>query len=387
MRRDQAEAEKRNHFSIGHVWGACSLALRVGGLAILALLLSACHAWTTAASADPPATFPRAPLVKSEFIFTQAPFGECHASTIVELRDGSLLAAWFGGTHEGALGVKIWGSRCVSGSWSPPEVLAGAPDTPCWNPVLFRDRHDHIWLFYKHGSSPKTWMGAYRTSVDGIAWSVAADLPPGFLGPIKNKPLTLANGNIVAGSSVETAFSWTCWTEISSDDGRTWRREGPIAVPGHRHGVIQPTLWAYAHGHLKMLVRSTLGRIYESTSDDGGETWTDARPTPLPNPNSGIDAVRMKDGTVALVYNHTTTGRSPLNIGFSHDNAVTWWKTLTLEDEPGEYSYPAIIQTHDGLLHITYTWQRRRIKHVVIDPRIAEMERHKRDGRRYTGGE
>jgi len=348
-------------------------ALSAATTAILfTLLLPACRTRTLADSDDPPAAFPRAPLVKSEFIFTQAPFEQCHASTIVELPDGSLLAAWFGGAHEGDASVKIWGSRCVSGSWSAPEVLADDGGTPCWNPVLFRDRHDRIWLFYKHGSSPKTWKGAYRTSADGVAWSAAEDLPPGFLGPTKNKPVTLAGGNIVAGSSVETPFSWICWTEISSDDGKTWRRTGPISVPWHPHGVIQPALWSSGGEHLKMLVRSSLGRIYEATSDDGGETWSDARPTALPNPNSGIDAVRMKDGDIALAYNRTTTGRSPLDIAFSRDNAATWWKTLTLEDKPGEYSYPAIIQTHDGLLHITYTWQRRRIKHVVIDPRDVE---------------
>lgn len=367
MLREQAR--KESLFFVARGSWLRSLALGVG---MLALLLVACRSWTSLDLAERPVAFPRAPLVNSEFVFTQAPFQQCHASTIVELPDGSLLAAWFGGAHEGDLGVKIWGSRCVAGSWSPPEVLAGDPAVPCWNPVLFRDRHDRIWLFYKYGSSPKTWQGAYRTSADGVTWSAATDLPPGFLGPIKNKPVTLANGDIVAGSSVETTFSWMCWTEISSDDGSTWRREGPISVPWHRHGIIQPALWNYARGRLKMLMRSTLGRIYEATSDDGGQTWTDARPTTLPNPNSGIDAVRMKDGTIALVYNHTTTGRSPLNIGFSHDNAVTWWRTLTLEDEPGEYSYPAIIQTRDGLLHMTYTWQRRRIKHVVIDPQVAQ---------------
>jgi len=351
---------------------------RALAMGLLALSLVACRSNTSAISADaaqPQAGFPRAPLVKSEFIFTQAPFAQCHASTIVELPDGSLLAAWFGGVREGDTSVRIWGSRCVAGSWSAPEVLADAPGTPCWNPVLFRDRHDRIWLFYKYGSSAKTWKGAYRTSADGVTWTAATDLPPGVVGPTKNKPVTLTDGSIVAGSSVETAFSWTCWTEISGDGGSTWRRTGPIAVPWHLRGIIQPALWGDAQGRLKMLARSALGRIYEATSDDNGQTWTDAHPTALPNPNSGIDAVRMQDGAIALVYNHTTRGRSPLNIAFSRDNAETWWRTLTLEDEPGEYSYPAIIQTHDGLLHITYTWQRRRIKHVVIDPKTADGRR------------
>ncbi len=91
----------------------------------------------------------------------------------------------------------------------------------------------------------------------------------------------------------------------------------------------------------------------------------------LPNPNAGIDAVKMKDGSVALVYNHTTRDRNPLNIAFSTNHGSGWQKTLTLEDGPGEYSYPAVIQTKDSLLHITYTWQRRCIKHLVVDPAAA----------------
>ncbi|HQO36913.1 MAG TPA: exo-alpha-sialidase, partial [bacterium] len=105
-----------------------------------------------------------------------------------------------------------------------------------------------------------------------------------------------------------------------------------------------------------------------SESKDGGNTWSDARPIDVPNPNSGIDAVRMKDGRIAMVYNHTGTGRSPINLGISNDDGETWKMVLTLEDQPGEYSYPAIIQTGDGLLHTTYTWKREKIKHVAIDP-------------------
>jgi predicted neuraminidase len=319
---------------------------------------------------------PRIPTVTSEYIFTDAPFEECHASTLVELPDGDLLAAWFGGKREGDPSVAIWGARRARGAWSRPEVWARESGVPCWNPVLFRDRHDKIWLFYKYGTSPRTWHGASRTSIDGIKWSPPAYLPTSppeaeILGPIKNKPILLSNGDVLAGTSVETPTTWQCWVEISADDCRTWRKFGPIAVPGVPYGIIQPTVWETAPGRLKMLVRSTerIGAICAASSVDGGHTWTPAQPTSLPNPNSGIDAVKMKDGTVALVYNHTRSGRTPLNLAFSHDDGSTWSLPDVLEDEPGEYSYPAIIQTRDGLLHITYTWRRRRIKHVVIDPR------------------
>ena len=327
-------------------------------------------------SEDPP--MPKVPTVTSEFIFTEAPFEECHASTLVELPDGDLVAAWFGGQHEGHSSVAIWGARHSHGSWSAPQELARELGVPCWNPVLFRDPQDKIWLFYKYGSSPKSWHGAYRTSTDGRTWSPPAYLPAGpppveILGPIKNKPVLLSNGDILAGSSVETATTWQCWVEISQDECRTWHKYGPITVPGISYGIIQPTVWETAPGKVKMLVRSTgrIGAICEAASDDGGHTWTAARPTALPNPNSGIDAVRMKDGTVALAYNHTKSGRTPLNLAFSRDDGATWSAPYVIEDAPGEYSYPAIIQTRDGMLHVTYTWQRRRIKHAVIDPQAV----------------
>jgi predicted neuraminidase len=202
-----------------------------------------------------------------------------------------------------------------------------------------------------------------------------------MLGPIRNQPILLSNGDILAGSSKEAGmrrddrrpqpyWSWAVWTELSEDGGKTWTIHGPITYPGVNYGVIQPTLWESKPGHIKMLLRSTelIGAICESSSDDGGRTWTLVRPTSLPNPDSGIDAVRMKDGTIALVYNHTKHGRTPLNLALSTDDGNTWGFPFVLEDAPGEYSYPAIIQSGDGMLHITYTWKRERIKHVVINP-------------------
>lgn len=308
----------------------------------------------------------------SEFVFTQAPFKESHASTVVEVPDGDLLAAWFGGDREGDKSVAIWGARRHAGSWSAPAVLAREPDVPCWNPVLFADRSGKIWLFYKFGTSPRTWAGAYRTSADGAAWSEAVHLPAGILGPIKNKPVTLANGDILAGSSLETALSWTCGVDLSSDGGRNWIHYGPISVPGYHHGIIQPTLWETAPGHVRMLMRATqdIGFICTATSEDGGRSWSDPQPTVLPNPNSGIDAVKTRDGRIVLAYNPSKTDRSPLALAVSGDQGQTWNAPLTLEDEPGEYSYPAIIQARDGQLHITYTWRRKSIKHVVVDPRV-----------------
>lgn len=324
----------------------------------------------------------------AEFIFEDAPFQQCHASTIVDLPNGDLLAAWFGGKEEGDNSVEIWLSRKPAGGiWTPPQAVTDFPEMPCWNPVLFRDAQNQVWLFFKVGPDPTSWVGAHRTSVDGgKTWSDITFLPAGLLGPIRNKPIVLSNGDILAGTSREAGlrkeagrvapyWSWAAWVERSRDGGKSWSIHGPIVYPDVNFGVIQPTLWESEPGRVRMLLRATeqIGAICESTSTDWGQTWTSARATSLPNPNSGIDAVKMKDGRIAVVYNHTRHGRTPLNLALSGDDGKTWGYPNVLENEPGEYSYPAIIQAGDGKLHITYTWRRRRIKHVMVNPLDISM--------------
>jgi predicted neuraminidase len=305
------------------------------------------------------------------FIFEKAPFASCHASTIVEAEPGRLLAAWFGGKAEGAGDVKIWLAHFDGRAWSPPEVVAEEPGFPCWNPVLFRSRSKTLFLFYKAGPNPMSWSGYVRRSADGgRTWERAEQLPAGLLGPIKNKPIQRGDGAILAGTSVESHRAWCCWLERSTDDGKTWRRFGPIAVPDRPYGIIQPTLFEAADGRLVALCRSRgIGLICQAESKDDGQTWSPARATDLPNPNSGIDAVRTAGGDVYLAYNPSKLGRSPLAVAHSADDGRTWKLLATLEDQAGEFSYPAIIAGNDGRLHVTYTWNRRHIKHVTLDPR------------------
>ncbi|MHB8653776.1 MAG: sialidase family protein [Terriglobia bacterium] len=313
------------------------------------------------------APIPPGPDIHSDFVFERAPFESCHASTIVETANGEFLAAWFGGSHEGASDVAIWMARLSGGIWSPPARVAFEPGVPSWNPVLFRGKDNRIWLFYKFGPSPSTWTGAYKISSDsGISWSDPVHLPAGMLGPIKDKPIQLVNGDIVAGTSVESYQSWSGWIERSTDDGKTWSKHGPIVIPGAPYGLIQPTLVELRPNVLRLFARSRQGFIYKADSSDGGRTWTAASPTPLPNPNSGIDCIRLKDGRILMVYNHSSHGRSPLNVAVSSDGGETWSPLLKLENDPGEFSYPAVIQASNGDVHITYTWKRQRIKHVVI---------------------
>lgn len=317
----------------------------------------------------------RAAIVKTEFIYDQAPFPSCHASTIVQTK-GVLVAAWFGGTDEKNPDVGIWVSRYDKRGWSKVvEVANGVqqPDLryPCWNPVLFQPERGPLLLFYKVGPSPSTWWGMLTTSTDGGAtWSKPTRLPDGILGPIKNKPVQLRDGSILCGSSTEHA-GWRVHMERTSDLGKTWQKTEPLN-DRNEFGAIQPAILVHPSGAIQILCRSRQGKITESWSSDGGKTWSAMKVTSLPNPSAGIDAVVLRDGRALVVYNHTTRGRSPLNIAVSSDGKI-WKAALTLEDQPGEYSYPAVIQTGDGLVHVTYTWKRKLIKHVVIDPKKLEL--------------
>jgi predicted neuraminidase len=238
--------------------------------------------------------------------------------------------------------------------------------------VLFQMTDGALALFYKVGPSPQTWWGMSRTSKDnGRTWTGATRLPDGILGPIKNKPVRLSDGTILAGSSTESTdrpSQWRVHFERSVDGGRTWTSASTSTPPGMKEiDAIQPSILLHPGGRLEAIGRTRSQRVFESWSTDSGKTWTPLALTALPNPSSGIDAVTLRDGRHLIVYNHTTRGRSPLNVAVS-DDGKTWKAGLLLESEPGEYSYPAIIQSADGLVHITYTWKRQRIKHVVVDP-------------------
>lgn len=313
-------------------------------------------------------------LETAMFIYEAASFPSCHASTLVET-PGGLVAAWFGGTEEKNPDVAIYVSRQVEGRWEPPVEVANGiqPEgkrLPCWNPVLFQPPGGPLLLFYKVGPSPQTWWGLQCTSPDhGKTWSEATRLPAPLLGPIKNKPVVLSDGSWLSPSSTETPARpsrWRVHFERSTDQGRTWTSTGPVH-DGVAFSAIQPSILQTGGDNLLALGRTRQGRIFQIASSDLGRTWGPMTATTLPNPSSGTDALTLKDGRHLLIYNHTAIGRSPLNLAVSRD-AKTWQAALVLEDEPGEYSYPALIQAADGKVHATWTWKRQRVKHAVIDP-------------------
>ena len=332
-------------------------------------------------------------FIKSEFIYETAPFPECHASTLAESKS-TLVAAWYGGTKEKHPDVGIWVSRLEQGRWTTPVEVANGIESPAkryptWNPVLHQPKSGPLLLFYKVGPNPESWWGMLMTSNDGgKTWSQPTRLPDGIAGPIKNKPVELRNGELLCPSSTEDK-GWRVHFERTADLGKTWQRTEAIN-DGKEFGVIQPTVFFHQDGKLQALFRSRQGKVVESWSDDKANTWSKLTATSLPNPNSGIDGVTLQDGRHLLVYNHVVVkpgkwgDRAPLNVALSADGK-TWQAALVLEPGPpsAEYSYPAVIQTRDGLVHITYTWNRKKVKHVVLDPRKLNLRPMKRSLKKF----
>ena len=318
-------------------------------------------------------------VMKSDvMVYDTPPFKECHASTIVEVSKNKFLIAAFGGSREGKDDVSIWLSHSDGNDWLPPQLIdtgvsADQELYPCWNPVLFQSQAGTLSLFYKVGPSPREWWGMVKTSNDhGKKWSEGKRLPQNILGPIKNKPIQLSNGTILSPSSTETrtteGLNWKVHIEKSSDDGKTWTKI-PID-PQTKFDVIQPSILVLGDGRLQILCRSRNNSIMQAFSQDNGETWSQISRTALPNPNSGTDAITLSNGLHLLVYNPTVkgkNGRSKLSVALSK-TGKNWQEVLSLENEKkGEFSYPAVIESSDGKIHISYTHNRRNIKHVVLE--------------------
>ncbi len=319
-------------------------------------------------------------------------FDSGHASTLVQLKDGTVVSAWFGGSAEKAPDVEIWVSRRVNGVWERPGVAASVRGVAQWNPVLFQKSDGTIVLFFKVGAEISSWETWYTESCDGgVTFSPARKLmeknAASGRGPVKNKPIRLTNGTVLAPASLEGAL-WDVFVDISDDDCATWKKSGPVPIkrasygsihrPYDRHalygkGGIQPTLWEDEKGEVHMLFRTDASRIFRSDSTDGGHTWSLAYDTGLPNNNSGIDLVRLANSDIVLVYNprenlpnYYKGPRTPLSVAVSKDNGETFTRLLDLETEAGNFSYPAVITNEKNEILITYTWNRETIRFAKL---------------------
>ena len=312
-----------------------------------------------------------------EFVFEEGRFfRSCHAVTLLPVA-GGLLAAWFAGSYESCEDTAIWGAIRGESGWSEPKVLAKFDASPHWNPVLFRLTERHIMLFFKVGFEIPKWKTFVAESHDeGATWSPPREMVPddlsGGRGPAKNKPLRLANGDILAPGSTECHGRWKAFVDCSKDNGVTWQRSDDICDGSLQ--IIQPALWESSPGEISMLLRSQNGFAARAESHDHGVTWTPPRLCTLPNNNSGLDVIWLADRKILLVACNPVSQmgkRSPLALIGSGDNGQSWRQLLVLEDENvlagdcrkltgGEFSYPAIIRDGD-MIWMGYTWHRRKI--------------------------
>ena len=301
----------------------------------------------------------------SELIFEKTPDAPSHhCSTITQAANGDLLVAWYGGSYESADDQALFLSRRRKGgrSWSTPKALMRDSAQPPGNAVIFRTGGKRLCIVWARmeASRPLRRGGGWgqtrlfiRTSEDhGFTWSKDKPFLGGLHEGMRNVPITLASGELL----LPLAHSFAKTT----DGGRTWEHLGAVNSGG------QPTVIERADGSLLTLLRKR-PRILQSESHDNGQTWSPAVATELKNPDAGVAMTRLRNGHVVLVFNDSESSRTPLSIARSLDEGRTWERPLALESNPGEYSYPCIIQTRDSRLHITYTFRRYAIKHVELN--------------------
>jgi len=314
---------------------------------------------------------PRFPGLMSEtFVFTEASHEECYASTLVETSRG-IVAAWSGGTREKHADVEIWSSYHDGGGWSMPRRWADGVQHvtlryPCWNPVLYQEPADGpVSLYFKVGASPREWWGVVMTSYDrGRSFRDRRRLPQGIDGPARSKPLLLADGSLLCPSSTELDGDWRIHFEKKGPKGE-WSRHEPAK---QAFQVTQPSLIRHPDGRIQAFCRSKGGVVVTSTSADGGETWSPLKKSGLPGDNAGLETLTLRDGRHLLLSNHLDNGRHAIHLAISEDGSE--WRAVAVVEQmaEGEFPYPAMIQADDGLVHVTYTWKRQRVRHVVIDP-------------------
>jgi predicted neuraminidase len=326
-----------------------------------------------------------APFFSGELIFEPGSvpgYPSCHASTLVELPDGELLAAWFAGTKEGAADTAELGARLPptllpapspkgGGNWSAPKVLVDTPGKSDGNCVLHVDRKGRVWIFYvtKENTERRPQWAQCR-----VKCRVSDDAGHTF-GPervlreelgwmVRNKPIYLENGTLLL--PIYDERNWSSLMFLSPDEGETWSASERIST---HEGNIQPTVAQLRDGSLLAIMRtgSAQHRLWKSTSNGKGRKWMPPAEMHLPNPNSACDMVRLANGHLVLVFNDSPRERTPLTVALSADEGKTWTRRRNLETGTGEFSYPAVIQTRDGLIHVTYTWKRTSIKHVAFN--------------------
>jgi predicted neuraminidase len=326
------------------------------------------------------------PVCREEFVASQPTTPFTHVSSLCELGDGKLAAVWCGGSREGARDVAVWFAMrglLTNDAWSTPRPLvtraSAAQETfrfvrKVGNPLLVSEKDGRLSLVYV-SVGVGGWSGSslnIKQSLDGGAtWSPSQRLG---LSPFFNVSELVKNN---AQPLTDGGWAVPIYHEVFGKFPELlWLHPGPgriDAVKSRPFGgrtAFQPALVALDSQRALLLCRAAgrVPEIYITRTTDAGRHWTAPRPSGLPNPDSGLDAVRLSDGRLLLAFNDTTTGRDNLRLALSSDEGVIWHRARTLAEEPGaEFSYPFLLQTSDGLVHVTYTWKRRNIRHVTFN--------------------
>jgi predicted neuraminidase len=287
-----------------------------------------------------------------------------HCATVHALRDGSLLAAWFGGSRELASDVVLLAATYAGERWTAPRVIAAVPGKALGQPVFLELDEGTLWLYFDVVMDRK-WITAQphrQRSIDsGLTWSAPEPVLdyPGLM--FRTKPVQLP-GRIVL--PVYDENTWESRMLLSDDGGTSWRLTDPLRSP---QGNIQPATVHLENGHLLAYMRTggDGGVIWRAESRDGGETWTTPEATDMPNPNSSIDLLRLASGALALAYNPSRTARTPLAVAYAAEGE-RWDAPHIIEDAPGQFSYPMMTQAADGMIHLVYTYQLEHIHHAAF---------------------
>lgn len=358
--------------------------------------------------------------------FIPTPCVQNHAAFLMELPGGDLGCVWFGGTQEGVPDISVRFSRLKPGAtrWSPTQTLSDDPTRSEQNPLLFAAPDGSLWLLWtaQISGNQDTAMIRRRISRDGGEnWGPIETMigeQPGFGTFIRQPIIVTSEGNWLLPIWRCTKPPIGAWTGdldtssvmLSADQGKTWTEH---AVPDST-GTCHMCILDMQDGTLVAFYRSRWADwVYRSTSSDGGRTWTAPQPTTLPNNNSSIQAIRLADGGIAILFNDSSAkdatdrrvslyddisdmeapvappaeGRSafwgapraPMTLAVSYDGGVTWPHRRNLETGDGfcmtnnskerlnrEFSYPSLRQAADGSLHIAYTYWRQAIKYVHV---------------------
>ncbi|TAK94256.1 MAG: hypothetical protein EPO07_16940 [Verrucomicrobia bacterium] len=327
-----------------------------------------------------------APEFHEQFIDPTFVQPSTHVSSICELPEGRLAAVWYAGTREGARDVAIYFATREPGltnAWSPPRAIVTRETAghetyryvkKVGNAVIFAGAGRQLHLIFV-----TTGFGGWscsslnlKTSRDGgKTWTISRrlGLSP-FLNVselVKNKPAPLTDGGFAVPVYHEFlgAFPELLWWRPATGEFSAVKTR---AFGGH--SAFQPALVTLDETNAVLLCRTTgsVKKLQVSRTADSGKTWSGAQTIDLPNSNSGLDAIRLADGRLLLAFNDTVSGRDNLRLAVSADSGATWQRAATLAEEAGaEFSYPTLLQSNGGFIHVTYTWKRRGITHATFN--------------------